>query len=210
MKKIITVFFIVAGLLLGYTGIPAVMGAFSSNADGEEQYEVESALVVDEVKSIAELSSLEFDYTNAAKESDDMEFTKIFKDKKVPLSNKTIVMVYDGKLKLGVNAEDVKIKMHKSLQGEVKSVDVKLPQIQILSHEIDRDSVEYPIQKDSIINKLNTDDMNKIDKKGKQDIEDKLKKTNLYQRAEKELKENIESYLKALFGNEIPINFKEA
>lgn len=207
MKKLISAFFIIIGLALGFLVIPSVLELFDAG-DSESQANSSEEYLLSEVKSIAELSVLEYDYSNASSGTDTIQFAKILKDLKIPFTTKTVVMQYDGIIKLGADTSQIKVgKITKNLTGNMSRINITLPPIQVLSHEIDRGSIEFPVEKDTILNKLKTEDFAKLEDTARQEMEDRVLESDIVKNASAELKSKISGFLKGIYGEELEIKF---
>lgn len=209
MKKLISAFFIIIGLALGFLVIPAILEIFDAD-DSTSQANSGEEYVLSEVKSIAELSVLEYDYSNASSGTDTIQFAKILKDLKIPFTTKTVVMQYDGIIKLGADTSQIKVgKITKSLAGNITKISITLPPIQVLSHEIDRDSIEFPVEKDTILNKLKTEDFAKLEETAREEMEQRALESDIIKTAANDLQTKITSYLQAIYGENIDIQFTQ-
>lgn len=74
-------------------------------------------------------------------------------DWNIPFTGKRLLYTYQGKVSLGFNTSDIDVKIH----GNV--IDVTCPPVQILSNEIDPDSIEVYDESNNIFNPLKADDI---------------------------------------------------
>ena len=147
MKKIVGLALILAGLVIGFFGIPSIVNNNSPEAILDGLKNGNEKAVTEKISEIAEASTVQYEYSNAVKLSDKDTFIKKIK---LPFAAKTIVMMYDGVMKLGADASKMEVSIDKGTNGDVKSITVTCPPVKITSHEIDRDSIQI-IAKDSII-----------------------------------------------------------
>lgn len=204
MKKLVGLALILAGLVLGLFGLPMMMNGGSPNNILDNLRNNENT-VTEKLTDIAEASVLEYDYSNAIVLND---YKKIFKTKiKIPFTGKKLVVTYDGKMKLGADVSKLEISIDKK-GGKVSSVEITMPEIVITSHEIDRSSMAFPIEKSSLINSIKTADLDEIEQKAKDEIEKDVKGSSVMKEAEQEFKESVTGYLTALYGEEVEVVFK--
>ena len=96
----------------------------------ESEKTVSSTLLIDEVRSIRELSALRQDYTNSViYRSEDWVKTPVL-GFKVFSSEKSFNIAYSGTVKIGYDLDKVKVEMNG------KNVVVRYPHSRVLSHEI--------------------------------------------------------------------------
>ncbi len=74
-------------------------------------------------------------------------------DWNIPFTGKRLLYTYQGKVSLGFNTSDIDVNIH----GNV--IDVTCPPVQILSNEIDPDSIEVYDESNNIFNPLKADDI---------------------------------------------------
>jgi hypothetical protein len=108
-----------------------------------------------EILDIGELATVEYMFTDAAKYSQTMQY----KDWDIPFTEKSFVLKWNGIIKAGVNLQAVKITVDK----ENKRITVTLPKAEILSYQVDTDSIEVLDERDSIFNTLTIEDKKKFD-----------------------------------------------
>lgn len=204
MKKIVGLVLILAGLVIGFFGIPSIVNNSSPEAILSSLKSGNEKAVTEKVSEIAEASTVQYEYSNAVKLSDKDTFIKKIK---LPFAAKTIVMMYDGVMKLGADASKMEVSVDKGVTGEIKHVTVTCPPIEITSHEIYRDSIQL-IVKDSIIKQQKASDYDELDKKGRKEIEKAVKESSAMNEAEQYLKDSISGFLVGLYGEDVEIEFK--
>jgi hypothetical protein len=117
-------------------------------------------------------------------------------------------MKYDGKMKIGADMSGIEAEAEKDASGNVKSVSVTIPEIVITSNEVDRDSITFPVEKSTIINKIKSSDYDDLETNAREKIEKAVKASNTMDQAEEKLKENITGYLHGLYGKDVEVTFK--
>lgn len=204
MKKILAIILIIVGLGFGYFVLPSMLsGTIGSIVDGINNGD--EAAITEKISDVAEESVMEYNYTNAVKLKD---ARKMFKDIKIPLSEKEIVMIYDGKLKIGADVSKIKAEVDKGVTGEVKAVKVTLPEVKITSSEINRDTIKFSKESNGILNSIDNSDYDNLENKGKTEIEKTVKKSEVMNTAKLELEKAIKGYIKALYGNDVDVSFE--
>ncbi|MBO5513418.1 MAG: DUF4230 domain-containing protein [Mogibacterium sp.] len=205
MKKIFGIVLIICGLGIGFFGIPTVTGgdAFSKVKNGNE------GAVTEKLSYIAELSVLDFKYSNATSIEDSYKIKQLQEEIKIPFTEKKVVMTYDGDIKLGVDADKITVDITKGAGGSVKEVTVGLPPIKITTNDIDRNSINYPLEKNNILNDIDTEDLAKMEEDGKAEMAEAVQTNGAMDRAKEELKSTITGYLTAMYGDEVKITFTD-
>lgn len=209
MKKLLGLVLIICGLGLGFFGIPSILGNNTFDDVISKVKSGDEGAVTEKLSYIAELSVLDFKYSNATSITDNIEVEK-FKNKiNIPFTKKQIVMTYDGDIKLGVDAEKITVDINKSSDGSIEEVTVGLPPIKITSNDIDRESIDYPLEKNNILNNIKSEDFAKMEEAGKEKMAEAVSKNGAMDRAKEELKTTITGYLTAVYGDEVKISFKD-
>lgn len=209
MKKLLSLVLIVCGLGIGFFGIPSIMGNSSWNDAVSKIESGEESSLTEKVSHIAELSVLDFKYKNATSITDNIE-VKTYKDKiNIPFTKKAIVMTYDGDIKIGVDADKITINVKRGSGDAVEEVTVGLPPMKITSNDIDRESIKYPLEKNNILNQIDSEDYAKMEEDGKAKMAEAVEKNGAMDRAKEELKATITGYLTALYGDDVKIVFKD-
>ena len=209
MKKLLGLVLIVAGLGIGFFGIPSVLGNVSFNEAVSKLKSGDDGAVTEKVSYIAELSVLDFKYTNATSITDSQKIEAFSKKVNLPFTKKAIVMVYDGDIKIGVDADEITVEVDKGSGDKVTAVTVGLPPMKITSNDIDRDSIRYPLEKNNILNNIETEDYAKMEEDGKEKMAKAVESNGAMDRAREELKTTITGYLTALYGDDVKITFKD-
>lgn len=102
-----------------------------------------------QVKKIAEVSTIKYNYTDVVS----YENSKQFNGLDIPFTNKRFIVKYNGYIKAGVDFEDIKIKV------EGNNVEVIMPKAKILDNVIIEEDVAFFDEKNGLFNKLNYDEL---------------------------------------------------
>ncbi|MBO6107309.1 MAG: DUF4230 domain-containing protein [Stomatobaculum sp.] len=212
----------IAGLLLGFFLIPADFGIFIGGrgtrtggtgtssagtlAAGTGAGDA-SRIVTDELRRIAELTVMEYDYKDAVNFKDGLKVGQI--SIPLPLTQKEAVMTYEGRIRIGIDAKEMEIKADPGSDGSIRKVTVTLPETKILSHEMDRESFALILEKSGILNGISTEDYNLLETTAREKIEERVRNSDLFGRAEARLKEVLTAYLAALHGSGVKVEFKK-
>lgn len=107
--------------------------------------EVDIDVINYKIQEIGELATYEYMYTDAGK----FENPKKIFGKNIPFTTKSFIAKWNGVIKAGVDINEIKAEVDKNN----KKIIVHMPKAEILSHEIDEDSVETLDQKDGLLDK---------------------------------------------------------
>lgn len=183
MKKIKKVLIII--LLIGL----ALFAAFfygKKQMKSEMEPEITSSLIYNKLVSAKELTTLKYHYTNMGH----FENQNTFYGYKVPFTSKEFIVSYEGLINAGIDLNKMKVDV-----GD-KSIEVRIPAAEILSHEIYEDSLKVYDERESIFNRIDIEDYNDFSKDQKSEIEKKAIKKGLLKEADEESKRAIEEILK--------------
>ena len=182
MKKIKKVLIII--LLIGL----ALFAAFfygKKQMRSEMEPEITSSLIYNKLVSAKELTTLKYHYTNMGH----FENQNTFYGYKVPFTSKEFIVSYEGLINAGIDLDKMKVDV-----GD-KSIEVRIPASEILSHEIYEDSLKVYDERESIFNRIDIEDYNDFSKDQKSEIEKKAIKKGLLKEADEESKRAIEEIL---------------
>ena len=182
MKKIKKIIIII--LLIGL----ALFAAFfygKKQMKNEMEPEITSSLIYNKLVSAKELTTLKYHYTNMGH----FENQNTFYGYKVPFTSKEFIVSYEGLINAGIDLNKMKVDV-----GD-KSIEVRIPAAEILSHEIYEDSLKVYDERESIFNRIDIEDYNDFSKDQKSEIEKKAIKKGLLKEADEESKRAVEEIL---------------
>lgn len=182
MKKIKKILIII--LLIGL----ALFAAFfygKKQMKSEMEPEITSSLIYNKLVSAKELTTLKYHYTNMGH----FENQNTFYGYKVPFTSKEFIVSYEGLINAGIDLNKMKVDV-----GD-KSIEVRIPAAEILSHEIYEDSLKVYDERESIFNRIDIEDYNDFSKDQKSEIEKKAIKKGLLKEADEESKRAVEEIL---------------
>jgi hypothetical protein len=119
-------------------------------------------VTVREVFPAAEFISLVYRYTSVIKDVNSKEMFGI----PIPGTEKKMLAVIDGTIKLGVNCKEMKIDTSRT-----DTLFIKFPPIRILAHELHPETAEVYDQKNGIFNKYRATDHFALEAKQKAEME---------------------------------------
>lgn len=211
----------IAALLAGFFLIPADLGNFggflhqTGTASGDTLTKGTGAgdagrIVTDELQKIAELTVMEYDYKNATDIQDILKLGNADKFS-IPIlpTKKQIIMIYEGKIRIGVDAAELGINVDTAADGSIRKIIMTLPETKILSHEMNRKSFDYPLERPGFLNGISTEDYNLLEATARDQIEERVKAGNLFDKADEQLKEVLTRYLAAVHGSGVKVEFRK-
>lgn len=123
------------------------VGFFSGGR--EEKPPVLSSITVEnQLQQISQLATIHYSYTNMGQFENSNEFYGI----KLPFTTKSFIVAYDGTITAGVDLTQAKVTVTD------QKVTIALPAPQILSHEVDPNSLEVFDETTSIFNPITIED----------------------------------------------------
>ena len=140
-----------------------------------------------QLTEIRELATVTYAYTNMAQFENSNDFYGV----KIPFTTKSFILTYDGTIKAGVDLEAAEV----SISGD--TVTVTLPEAEILSHEIDEDSVEVFDEKTSIFNPFTVEDFTAFQADQKAAMEERARSSGLLEEARAKAVSGVEQLLSA-------------
>lgn len=165
------------------------LGAFWMTSRGglvKEKEAVTEDILKERLQTIGELATAKYYYTNMGR----YENTLQLGGKDIPFTQKMFIISYDGTIKAGVQVKDIRV----TLDG--RKIRVTIPAAQILSHEVDMQSVTVFDEKNSIFNGLATGDVTKFLDEQNSLMEERAVESGILADAQ----ENAEVSLRALYG----------
>jgi hypothetical protein len=149
--------------------------------------EVDIHAINTEIQDIGELATIEYMYTDAAK----FEDSKQLFGRDVPMTTKSFIAKWDGTIKAGIDISQVIAEENK----KDKEIVVHIPKAEILSHDIDSDSVETLDQTNGLFNKVDVEDVREFDAVSKDAMEQRAIETGILDKAFENAKKIIEKLI---------------
>lgn len=150
----------------------------------EASEEVNISLINSEIQDIGELATIEYLYTDAGK----FEDPKQLFGKNIPFATKSFIAKWDGIIKAGVDISQVTAE----IDAVNKEIIIQIPKAEILSHEIDSESIETLDQTDGLFNAVKVEDVREFDAVSKAAMERRAIENGILDKAFENAKEIIE------------------
>lgn len=159
----------------------------------------DSSKIMDTLSQVLDISTVKYNYSNIVEIKKDKSINNI----KIPFTEKTFIIKYNGVINGGVKSEDIKI-----INNTEDEICIEIDKCQILDHYIDDENIYVYDIKNSIFNKLDTqeilDDISSI----KKDYEDKVINEGFLDEVKENTKISLENILKEIGYSIVSINFK--
>jgi hypothetical protein len=143
--------------------------------------EIVQKVISENMLEVAELATAEYIFTNAARFSDTAHIIVLLDW----MTEKSFVQMWDGRITAGVNLEEMEV----SVEG--KTITISLPYAEILTYEIDYDSVKILNEKNNIFNPISVNDKVNFDIETRKNMEERAIKNGLLNRALENAKRTI-------------------
>lgn len=149
--------------------------------------EVILGIIDTKMKSISEMATMEYLYTNAGKYSNPKQLF----GKDLPFTKKSFIAKWEGTIKAGINIE----KITSDINEINKIITIYLPKAEILSHEVHEESFETLDEKNGLFNKIVVDDIREFDTESKVAMEKRVLEYGILGKSEESAKAIIQGLL---------------
>lgn len=185
MIRLIIIVIVLCALLAG-------AGYFAGKGSGNERQELSAVVVQNQISEIAELATVTYSYTELGQ----YESSKEFYGAKVPFTTNKFILTYDGIIKAGVDMSKAQV------ESKDGTITVILPEAQVLSHEIDENSVKVFDEKTSIFNQFTVEDYTAFYADQKKSVEEKAIAKGLLTEAKAQAVKAVEAALTPIMGED--------
>ncbi|MFR7990967.1 MAG: DUF4230 domain-containing protein [Anaerovoracaceae bacterium] len=168
------------------------------SSGGEGNTEMSAVVLENRLTEISELATITYSYTNMA----EFENSRDFYGVKLPFTTKSFIITYDGEINAGVDLSKAEV----SVRGT--RVNITLPEAEILSHQIDEDSIEVFDETTSIFNPLKVEDYQAFNKDQKKKMEEKAESKGLLTEAKAKAISSITEMLSQILSDEYTLNIE--
>jgi len=159
----------------------------------------DSTKVLNTLKQVLDISTLKYNYSNIVEIKKD----KSINDIKIPFTEKTFIIKYNGVINGGVKPDDIEI-----ISNTEDKIFIEIKKCQILNHYIDDENMYVYDIKASIFNKLDVQEVLDDISNCKKEYEEKVISEGFMEEVQNNTKVSIEKILKGLGYKEITIDFK--
>ena len=173
-------------------------------ASGSDEPKITATGLTQQLQEIEELATMSYNYTKVGKFSDNLKFNGW----DIPLTQKSFLITYNGKLKAGIKMDKIKTSI------ENNTIVISIPEIEILSNEIDENSIEVYDETKNVFNPISISDYTAFAKKQKETVAEEAIENGLLSEAATKTQSTIKKYLNAIPGisdsYEIEVKFLES
>lgn len=182
MKKTITsiIFLFIFGVGIYFIGV------MSANRNSEPT--ITSTSISQQLVEIQKLSVLEYNYTKVGK----FENSLTLNGWSIPLTKKSFLLTYSGKLQAGVNLKDAKVSINDH------TIIISLPEVQILENTLDENSIEVYDESKNIFNPISVSDYTNFATKQKTEAEEEAIENGFLSEAATKTQSVIKSFLQLI------------
>ncbi len=185
MTRMVIVIIVLCGLMIG-------AGYLAGRSSSNERQDLSAVVVQNQISEIAELATVTYSYTELGQ----YESSKEFYGTKVPFTTNKFILTYDGVIKAGVDVGKAQI------EEKGGTITVRLPQAQVISHEIDENSVKVFDEKTSIFNQFTVEDYTAFYADQKKSVEEKAISKGLLTEARSQAVKAVTAALEPLVGED--------
>lgn len=178
----------IGGIIAIILFIVAVFYAGMLFGSKDNEPKVTSTTLKNQIVEINELAVYSYDYSKVGKFSNNLTFYGW----DVPLTQKSFLITYNGTMKAGIDLKKTTVKVNK------KTIDITLPQSEVLSHVIDENSIEVYDETNNVFNQISINDYKTFAKKEKKKNEKEAIHNGLLDKANDRVKEILTTYLHSI------------
>ena len=188
-----------APVLLFFFIILASGALFIFNELKKESTYKDSTKIMDTLSQVLDISTVKYNYSNIVEIKKDKSINNI----KIPFTEKTFIIKYNGVINGGVKPEEIEI-----INNTKDEIDIEIKKCQILDHYIDDENIYVYDIKNSIFNKLDTQEVLDYISSIKKDYENKVINEGFLDEVKENTKVGLENILKEIGYSRVSISFK--
>ena len=155
--------------------------------------------VLNTITQVIDLNTVKYNYSNVITVKKDKSFNEI----KIPFTQKSFIVKYNGVINGGIKPEDVKI-----VKNTSDEIYIEIEKCRILDHYIDDSNLYVYDINSSIFNRLEIQEVLEDISKYKKEYEVKLLEEGFLDEIEKNTKSSLQNLLKDIGYKEVDITFK--
>lgn len=172
---------------------------FISNEYKKESIYKDNIKVINTLSQVLDISTVKYNYSNIVEIKKDKSISNI----KIPFTEKTFIIKYNGIINGGVKPEDIEV-----VSNTGDEILIEINKCQILDHYIDDENIYVYDIKNSIFNKLDIQEALDEISNCKKEYEEKIISEGFMEEIQENTKVSIENILKGIGYKEVVINFK--
>lgn len=176
-----------------------ITAGFVMYKKNDENLYKDNTRVIDTISQVLDLNTVKYNYSNIVTVKKD----KSINDFKIPFTEKSFIVKYNGVINGGVKPEDVKI-----VKNNKDEVYLEVAKCRILDHYIDDKNIYVYDVKNSIFNKLEVQEVLNDISIYKKEYETKIIKEGFMEEIQENTKASLENLLKGMGYKSVVISFK--
>ena len=173
----------IGGVIAIIVLVIAIFFAGVHYASGSNNDKITSTTIKNQLTEINELALYSYDYSKVGKFSNKLSFNGW----KIPLTQKTFIITYNGSIKAGIDLKQAKI----SIDND--QLNITLPAAKILSHEI-----EVYDESSNIFNQISINDYKSFATKEKKKNEKEAISNGILEKSKTKAEQTLTTYLQAI------------
>lgn len=155
--------------------------------------------VIDTITQVLDLNTVKYNYSNIVTVKKD----KSINDIKIPFSEKSFIIKYNGVINGGVKPEDIKV-----IKNTGNKIHIEVKKCRILNHYIDDQNIYVYDIKSSVFNKVDINEVLQDVSKYKKEYEKKVIKEGFMDEVQKNTKASLENMLKNMGYKTVVVSFR--
>lgn len=188
-------------VLISFSLLILLIGStyFISNRYKKENIYKDNIKVINTLSQVLNINTVKYNYSNIVEIKKDKSINNI----KIPFTEKSFIIKYNGVINGGVKPEDIEI-----VNNTGNEIIIEINKCQILDHYIDDKNIYIYDVKSSIFNKLDIQEVLDDISNYKKEYEEKIISEGFMEEIQENTKVSIENILKGMGYNVVNINFK--
>ncbi len=188
-------------VLMSFSFLILLIGStyFISNRYKKENIYKDNIKVINTLSQVLNINTVKYNYSNIVEIKKDKSINNI----KIPFTEKSFIIKYNGVINGGVKPEDIEI-----VNNTGNEIIIEINKCQILDHYIDDKNIYIYDVKSSIFNKLDIQEVLDDISNYKKEYEEKIISEGFMEEIQENTKVSIENILKGMGYNVVNINFK--
>ena len=163
----------------------------------ESNISIDIAALEEQILSIGELATIEYYYQTVIMYED----SHAILGWDIPFTQKSFIIVIDGRMKIGIDTSDINVKASEQTQ----SISITLPNAKILSHELLEDTMVVMDESSGLFNPISIEDWSTMAVEQKQSMSEKVNESDLFKRAEDDAVRMIQALIESVAPDEYTI-----
>ncbi len=174
------------------------ISVYIATINKEKSEYMDNTKILSTITQVLDVNTVKYTYSNIVSITKD----KSIKDIKIPFMEQSFIIKYEGVINGGIKSEDINI-----IENDGEKIIIEISKCGILDHYIDDKKLYVYDIKNSIFNKLDTNEILSDISKYKVEYEDKLIKEGFLDEIKATTKVSLENTLKNVGYSNIEIRF---